>query len=174
MNKALIVVDMQNDFITGSLKNENADWPAAIDFINKKIDEFHEMEDGGVIFTRDTHFKNYLDTQEGKNLPVEHCLMGTEGWEITDALHVNESDAVIDKNQFGYENWRQYLRDVDEVFIVGTVSEICVVSNALAIKAAAPNVVVHILEKGCVGLTEENHDAAMKVMASCQCDIIKD
>lgn len=174
MNKALIVIDMQNDFITGSLKNENADWPAVIDFINEKIDEFHKIENGAVIFTRDTHFKNYLDTQEGKNLPVEHCLMGTEGWNVTSELHALETDTFIDKKQFGYENWGRYLKNIDEVFIVGTVTEICVISNSLAIKTLCPNVKVHILEKGCVGLTKENHDAAMKVMASCQCDIIKD
>jgi nicotinamidase-related amidase len=167
--KALIVVDMQNDFIDGSLANPAAQ--AIVDPIIKKIKEF----DGRVIFTQDTHYSNYCKTQECKKLPIEHCKIGTPGWEIhSDILQAvtgRNFVHMIRKETFGYINWRDIIRDCEEIIICGTCTDICVVSNALIIKAMYPETKITVLKDLCAGLTPEKHEAALEVMRSCQIDV---
>ena len=167
--KHFIVIDMQNDFVTGTLANAAA--AATIPYIKEKLIEARKNGDN-IIFTRDTHAENYMETMEGKYLPVKHCVKGTEGWEIVPELAelIDDDTLIIDKANFGYTAWDEYIKSGDEVTICGTVSEICVCSNALTIKAIG-EVDVTVLEKGCSGLPGEGHTAAMKVMASCQCKI---
>lgn len=167
--KHFIVIDLQNDFVTGTLANPAA--AATIPYVKEKLIEARKNGDN-IIFTRDTHAENYMETMEGKYLPVKHCVKGTEGWEIVPELAelIDDDTLIIDKANFGYTAWDEYIKSGDEVTICGTVSEICVVSNALAIKAIG-EVDVTVLEKGCSGLPGEGHAAAMKVMASCQCKI---
>ncbi|MBQ3635436.1 MAG: cysteine hydrolase [Bacteroidales bacterium] len=167
MKKVLIVVDMQNDFCTGSLSNKTAcDVSANIAKLIK------QARDNGmsVIYTRDTHDSDYLTTMEGKKLPVVHCVKGTDGWNIIDSLKPLPSDTIIDKKHFGYDDWQSLISPGDEVWMCGTCTDICVVSNALIIKAI-DNVSVTVFENCCAGTTVDNHDAAIQVMRMCQCEI---
>lgn len=168
MAKYFIVIDMQNDFVTGSLANPAA--AATIPFIKDQIEHF-KSKGYQIVFTRDTHGKNYLETNEGKHLPVVHCVKGTKGWEIVPELNGTPEAKVIDKTHFGFTGWSELIKPGDEVVMCGTVTSICVASNALAIKAI-DNVEVTILAEGCSGLDKTDHDAALKVMACCQCRII--
>ena len=171
MDKLLIIVDMQNDFIDGALAN-----PAAA-VIVPGIVEFAKGWTGKIGVTFDTHFENYMETQEGKNLPVPHCIANTEGHKlnvaIEEAIHSRVSYTVI-KPTFGFDSWKQYGFDshFDEVVVVGTCTDICVVSNVLAIKAAFPELKVTVIEKLCAGLSPEKHAAAIEVMKSCQVNVI--
>ena len=171
MDKLLIIVDMQNDFIDGALAN-----PAA-QAIVPEIVEFAKNWTGKIGVTYDTHFENYMETQEGKNLPVPHCIANTEGHKlnaaIEEAIHNRVSYTII-KPTFGFDGWRQYGLDshFDEVVVVGTCTDICVISNVLAIKAAFPELKVTVIEKLCAGLSPEKHAAAIEVMKSCQVNII--
>lgn len=168
--KHFIVIDMQRDFVSGTLANKNAE--ATIPFIKEKLLEARKNGDN-IIFTRDTHSEDYDKTLEGKYLPVKHCVKGSEGWEIVPELAelIDDDTLIIDKGNFGYTAWDEYIKPGDEVTICGTVSEICVCSNALAIKAIG-EVDVSVLEKGCSGLPDGHHAEAMAVMHSCQCQII--
>lgn len=166
MKKTLIVVDMQNDFIDGSLGTKEAQ--AIVGKVKDKIKRYQENR-GEIIFTRDTHTKDYLNTNEGKHLPVEHCIAGTEGWRIADGLEI--TDAVyIDKPSFGYMDWKHY--DLEEVEIVGLCTDICVVSNALIIKATYPEINVTVDASCCAGVTPETHKAALDTMKMCQVNVI--
>ena len=171
MKKVLIVVDMQNDFIDGSLAN-----PAAQVIVNPMIKQIKGF-DGHIIFTQDTHFDDYANTQEGKKLPVEHCKFGTYGWEIQPDIWraVNETDFTrvinIRKGTFGYTYWDDYLSSYDEIYICGTCTDICVISNVLIIKALFPEKKIVVLKDLCAGLTPEKHEAALEVMRSCQVDV---
>lgn len=168
MKKVLIVIDMQNDFVDGALANPQAQ--AIVDGIVKRIDEF----DGDVIATRDTHAENYLNTTEGKYLPVPHCIRGTDGWEIVPAIRdalQRKNAKVLDKPTFGYLNW-ELLQAYDEAEMVGTCTDICVVSNALIIKALHPDLSLTVRKELCAGTTQENHDSAISVMACCQVKIV--
>ena len=169
MAKFFIVIDMQNDFVTGSLAN-----PAAvktIPFIKEQIQRYKE-KGYQVIFTRDTHYENYMETGEGKHLPVVHCVKATKGWEIVPELNSTPEAIVIDKEHFGYDGWKNYIKPGDEVVMCGTVTSICVASNALALKAIE-GVEVTILAEGCSGLSNEDHEAALKVMECCQCNVVR-
>lgn len=166
MKKTLIVVDMQNDFIDGSLGTREAQ--AIVGKVKDKIKSYQENH-GEIIFTRDTHTKDYLNTNEGKHLPVEHCIAGTEGWRIADGLEI--ADAVyIDKPSFGYMDWKHY--NLEEVEIVGLCTDICVVSNALIIKATYPEINVTVDASCCAGVTPESHKAALDTMKMCQVNVI--
>lgn len=166
MKKTLIVVDMQNDFIDGSLGTREAQ--AIVGKVKDKIKSYQENH-GEIIFTRDTHTKDYLNTNEGKHLPVEHCIVGTEGWRIADGLEI--ADAVyIDKPTFGYMDWKHY--NLEEVEIVGLCTDICVVSNALIIKATYPEINVTVDASCCAGVTPETHKAALDIMKMCQVNVI--
>ena len=166
MKKTLIVVDMQNDFIDMALGTPEA--IAIVPKVKEKIQEYirngHE-----VIFTRDTHSEDYLQTSEGKKLPVEHCIKNTKGWQIADGLYV-EGCRIIDKPNFGWPHWvNEQLEDVE---IIGLCTDICVVSNALIIKATFPDANIKVDSNCCAGVTVETHQAALKTMAMCQIDIV--
>lgn len=171
-NKMLIVVDMQNDFVTGSLANRTA--LEVIPFIKSEIESGNYSR---VLFTQDTHYINYLDTQEGKNLPVKHCIFGTNGWNIVDELkeYVTNINSIW-KHSFGFTGWNNEkfgIADVDEVVFVGTVTSICVVSNVLILKAMYPEMKVTVLAKGCADITPEKHNAALETMKSCQVNVVE-
>ena len=174
MKKALIVVDIQNDFVSGSLGSEQAQ--LIIPYIKAKIDEYHKRGDE-IIFTRDTHQVNYLETQEGKNLPMEHCIAGTDGWNIYDDIDKGCMGCFyLDKPSFGWPNWNETLsriiNDIDEIEICGLCTDICVVSNALIIKAHFPEIKVTVDAKCCAGVTDESHKAALLTMKMCQVNVI--
>ena len=165
MKKTLIVVDMQNDFIDMALGTAEA--VAILPRVKAKIGQYAENGDE-IIFTRDTHGSDYLQTPEGKKLPVEHCIRGTRGWEIADGLYVDGSK-IIDKPNFGWPHWdREVLEDVE---LVGLCTDICVVSNALIIKAMFPEARVRVDSACCAGVTPESHEAALATMKMCQIDV---
>lgn len=167
--KHFVVVDMQNDFCTGALANKDA--VAIIPRIKAEL-QAAKAEEASIIFTRDTHADNYMETGEGKHLPVKHCVKDTEGWQVVPELmeETDENTLFIDKTHFGFDNWAEYVKEGDEVVICGTCTDICVVSNALALKAIE-GVEVTVIADCCAGLTKESHEAALKVMECCQCNI---
>ena len=165
MKKTLIVVDMQNDFIDMALGTKEA--VAIVPNVKEKIDEYVKNGDE-IIFTRDTHCESYLETNEGKHLPVPHCIKGTKGWEIADGLYI-EGCKIIDKPNFGWPHWDN--ENLGEVELVGLCTDICVVSNALMIKAQHPEIKVCVDSKCCAGVTPESHEAALKTMAMCQIEV---
>lgn len=166
MKKTLIVVDMQKDFIDGSLGTKEA--VAIVENVKRKIAEYQKNGDE-IIFTRDTHQADYLKTNEGRHLPVEHCIKGTEGWKIQEGLEVPGA-IYIDKPTFGYLNWKDY--NLEEVELVGLCTDICVVSNALIIKAVYPEIKVVVDARCCAGVTPESHAAALTTMKMCQVEVI--
>ena len=166
MKKTLIVIDMQNDFIHMALGTPEA--VAIVPKVKAKIQEYVRNGDE-IIFTRDTHFADYLQTAEGKKLPVEHCIRGTKGWEIADGLYV-EGCKIIDKPNFGWPHWKD--EALEEVELIGLCTDICVVSNALIIKATFPDAAVTVDSTCCAGVTPATHEAALKTMAMCQVDIV--
>lgn len=171
--KTLIVIDMQHDFIDGPLGTAEA--RAIVPKVQKKIEEYVASGDN-IIFTRDTHYENYADTQEGKLLPVEHCVHMTPGWCIHKDIQSQFGTAIIDKCNFGYHGWYGYrdLLDVDRIEIVGVCTDICVVSNALLIKTEHPDVSIRVDASCCAGTTPENHHAALKVLSSCQIHVVNE
>ena len=160
--KTLIVVDMQNDFIDGSLGTKEAQ--AIVPNVKKKIQEYKKRGDE-IIFTRDTHQSDYLDTPEGKKLLVVHCIEGTKGWQIADGLEV-EGCTYIDKPTFGWTHWNE--RTFQEIEMVGLCTDICVVSNALILKATFPSVEITVDASCCAGVTPQTHLAALETMKMCQ------
>ena len=169
--KVLVVVDMQNDFIDGALGTKEA--VAIVPNVAEKIKNF----DGKIVFTRDTHEENYMDTQEGKNLPVVHCVKGTGGWEINAKVKEALKDAVvIDKPTFGSKILAEEIAKIAEkeditVTLIGLCTDICVVSNALLIKAYLPEVPVKVIASCCAGVTPESHEAALTTMRMCQVQV---
>ena len=166
MKRTLIVVDMQNDFIDMALGTKEA--VAIVPRVQAKMRRYAE-QGYEIIYTRDTHEENYLDTAEGKKLPVPHCIRGTKGWEIAPGLYI-PGCKIIDKPNFGWTGWNQHA--FGEVELVGLCTDICVVSNALLIKAMFPEAVVRVDRSCCAGVTPESHEAALTTMAMCQIDII--
>jgi nicotinamidase-related amidase len=167
MKHTLIVVDMQNDFINGTLGTDEAQ--AIVENVKRKIADCRERG-YEIIFTRDTHQDDYLNTNEGKYLPVEHCIEGTEGWKIAEGLEV--PDAIyINKSSFGFMDWKSY--HLEDVEIVGLCTDICVASNALIIKAAYPEIKVCVDARCCAGVTPESHEAALATMKMCQVEVIE-
>lgn len=168
MNRYLVVVDVQNDFVTGALANLDA--AAAMPTVKSVVD--YARENGwDLIFTQDTHNDMYLRTQEGRNLLVPHCMYGSWGWQIVDGL-VSEGGGTIMKNQFGYEAWDMEDMDYDEVVFCGFVTDICVISNVLCFKAQYPEIPVTFICDAAAGLTLEKHNAACEVMRSCQVKVV--
>ena len=166
MKKTLIVIDMQNDFIDMALGTKEA--VAIVPFVCKKIEEYRSRGDE-IIYTRDTHFEDYLETPEGRKLPVPHCIKGTKGWEIAEGLYAQGSK-IIDKPTFGWNGWGEEV--LEDVEIVGLCTDICVVSNALIIKATFPKAEVSVDSRCCAGVTPESHQAALVTMKMCQIDVI--
>ena len=183
MKKITIVIDMQNDFLTGSLAN-----PDAVSIIPSVLEQIKSAD--YVMYTRDTHGSNYMETQEGKNLPVPHCMELSHGWQIVDELYpydipeIQDKDNwwIVDKPSFGYVGiWKygKFSQLVDEngqenleVTFCGTCTDICVVSNAMIVKSLYPEMVVNVKADACAGLTPEKHQSALDVMSSCQINII--
>ncbi len=174
MKKLLVVVDMQNDFIDGALGTPEA--VAIVPNVVKKINEW----DGDIVCTKDTHFENYLDTNEGKHLPVPHCIRDTKGWEINDAVlnavklkNANEC-WYVRKNTFGSTVLAAEILNSKYVYVelVGLCTDICVVSNALLIKAKCPEIDIVVDVACCAGVTPESHKAAITTMKMCQIDVI--
>jgi len=175
MGKAIIVIDMQNDFVTGSLGSERA--KLIVPKIAEKLEEF-KRENASIYFTMDTHDKFYLETLEGKYLPVKHCIGNTPGWCIVDELfpYIQKYN-VIQKEAFGYTKWDSRLVNSDlltEIMIVGVCTDICVVSNALILRAMLPKCKIVVDASCCAGTTKENHEAALKVVKSCQIEVINE
>jgi len=170
MKKLLIVIDMQNDFITGSLGSPGAE--SILPNVEAKIKEYRQNGDK-VIFTRDTHDDNYLNTQEGKYLPVVHCVAGTEGHRIASGLDTTGCD-VLDKPAFGSIGLAELAvkEEACEIELCGLCTDICVVSNALIIKARLPETKITVDAACCAGATAEGHRAALLTMKMCQVNII--
>ena len=171
MSKILIVVDMQNDFIDGALGTKEA--VAIVPYVKKAIESF----DGKVFFTRDTHFENYMQTQEGENLPVPHCIKGTDGWRIRAELDALRSTEAIDKLTFGSKDLVEVLKnegDIESITFVGLCTDICVISNAMVVKAFFPEVPLIVDAKGCAGVTPESHLRALEAMKICQIKVINE
>lgn len=183
--KAVIFIDVQNDFIDGALPvDKNKD-------VTKKIRKYAyicKCEHVPMLATRDTHEENYLETLEGKKLPVKHCIVDTNGWKLDEGLaEYIPVDNIIDKQTFGSINdLPQMLGDIDyslkrlygdkngvtEIELCGFCTDICLVSNALILRAAFPNLRITTLKNLCAGTTQENHEAALKVLTSCQIDVV--
>ena len=169
MKKLLIVVDMQNDFVTGSLGTKEAQ--AIVPTVIEKIKSCKEGR-YDIIYTRDTHSTNYMETQEGKKLPVEHCIRGTKGWEIIDELKVDDT-RIFDKPTFGSTEMVNYVvkQGYDEIELIGLCTDICIVSNALLLKANLLDTEISVDASCCAGVTPETHEAAISTMKMCQITI---
>lgn len=185
--KIIIIVDMQNDFITGSLGS-----PEAVEVRNKMIRYLDEQDykNTKVIFTMDTHYSNYLNTFEGQKLPVPHCIKDTEGWEIDEKIYnsipdnkkeiqfkrtfgsLDLTDTLIDTLFNSYIDDTKIPLDEIEIEIIGVCTDICVVSNALILRACYPDIKIKVISELCAGTSKEAHKAALTVMNSCQIDIV--
>ncbi len=168
--KFLIVVDMQNDFISGSLGSDMA--RAIVPAVVEKVKSF----DGKVIFTRDTHFDNYMDTQEGRRLPVPHCIKNTDGWQICDEL-APFADWVLDKVTFGSVELPEIIggfgESVEEIELCGLCTDICVISNAMILKAAFTEAEITVSANICAGVTEASHKTALEAMKAVQIEVVE-
>lgn len=169
--KLLIVVDMQKDFIDGALGTKEAQ--NILPNVQAKIKQY-KQEGAPIIFTRDTHSEEYLKTQEGKLLPVPHCIKNTAGWQINSALNTDGA-AIIDKPSFGSlelvalvkKNYPQ----VEEIELIGLCTDICVLSNAIILKAAFPEVKISVDSTACAGVTPQSHNNALEAMKMCQIQV---
>jgi len=172
MKKLLIVIDMQNDFITGSLGSPQAE--RIVPAVKAKI-EAYKKNAGHVLFTRDTHDDHYLTSQEGKHLPVVHCVKGTDGHKISDGLDTKDCE-MFDKPTFGSLKLAEQVAagGYDEIELCGLCTDICVVSNALILKAQLPETTVTVDARCCAGVTEESHRAALLTMKMCQVNVINE
>lgn len=173
MKKLLVAVDLQNDFISGSLGSDGAKG------IVKKASQIIKDFDGDIVATKDTHFDNYLSTKEGSFLPVVHCIKGTKGWEFDDEIKKaldTHKYTVIEKNTFGSTDLVDYIREncgeeVPEITFIGLCTDICVVSNVLLVKAFFPESRIIVDKSACFGVTEEKHNWAIETMKSCHIEI---
>jgi nicotinamidase-related amidase len=181
----LIVVDMQNDFTYGSLANQ-----ATVDTIPaivEKVEKYLKDDNGKIIFTKDMHFDYYLESEEGKHLPIKHCIFGTEGWNLVDPLKrivdnntIQDKIIQVPKSSFGatklkdaiYRSSTQLLYSKINIEMVGTCTSLCVIANAFMAKAAAPDAHIIIDAKCCSDVNEENHNNALKVMENAHMEII--
>lgn len=171
MKDYLIVVDMQKDFVDGALgtKEAVAIVPAVLAKVKKAAEEGQH-----IIFTRDTHEETYLETQEGHNLPVTHCVRGSEGWEIIPELRPYANE-IFDKPTFGSRKLGEYLADksdVGSITVIGLCTDICVISNALLIKAFLPETPIIVEASCCAGVTPASHENALRAMESCQIKVV--
>ena len=165
--KVLVVVDMQNDFIDGSLGSVEAQ--KIVPKVKEKIHEYLQHGDK-VLFTQDTHAEDYLQTQEGRNLPVKHCIKGTQGWQIQADVVALDAER-FEKKAFGSIELAQAIAEmtqVDSVELIGLCTDICVISNAMILKARLPEIPVMVDASCCAGTTVENHRNALNAMRMCQ------
>ena len=169
--EVLIVVDMQNDFITGSLRNKEA--IKIVPNVINKIKSFN----GEIFFTKDTHSKNYLKTKEGINLPVKHCIKNTVGWEIDKDIAAYIKNSPIEKNTFGSKKLIAILKKlnkkqkIESITLIGVCTDICVISNALLLKAYFPEIDIKVDSSCCAGVTVESHNNALNAMKMCQIEV---
>ena len=176
MRQVLVVVDMQNDFISGSLGTKEAQ--DIVPLVAEKIKQY-QLASQKVIYTRDTHTQDYLQTAEGKKLPVEHCIFGEWGWQIEESLSalIKEDTVVINKQTFGSTALGEMIKQMAEedpeieVELIGLCTDICVISNALLIKAFVPELAIKVDSSCCAGVTPESHENALKAMAMCQIEV---
>lgn len=170
----LVVVDMQNDFIDGALGTKEAQ--AIVANVSKRIEKFN----GLVLYTKDTHDTDYLQTQEGKKLPVEHCIVDTKGWELHPEIEkwIERDDVVFEKPTFGSVELAEELGlmaenlNIDSVTLVGLCTDICVISNAMMLRAFLPETPIRVDAACCAGVTPESHARALESMKSCQIEIV--
>ena len=169
--EVLVVVDMQNDFIDGALGTKEAQ--SIVSNVYKKI-EAYRSSGGMVVFTRDTHYCDYSYSAEGRKLPVEHCIKDTEGWQITSEIQVLENEKIINKPTFGSLELAEMLDEynISSIELVGLCTDICVISNALILKAKFPEISIEVDSSCCAGVTPESHENALNAMKMCQIDII--
>ena len=171
--KILLVIDMQNDFIDGALGTPEA--KKIVPKVKERIEQYR-AEKEAIIYTRDTHKDNYMETQEGKNLPVPHCIYGSHGWNIAEELYV-EPYTIINKGTFG-STWlpeyiiSNYRNRISSIEIVGLCTDICVISNAMILKAFLPEVPIIVNSSCCAGVTPESHKNALEAMKMCQITVI--
>ena len=176
MRNILIVVDMQKDFVTGALASAEAQ--AILPKVKEKI-EAYDRAGKEIIFTRDTHGEDYMQTNEGKHLPVPHCIKGTDGWQICAELTdgITSEYKTVDKPTFGFLGWKDVLASETadgsnlDIEMIGVCTDICVVSNALILKALYPEATVRVDAGCCAGVTPEAHAAALVTMRSCQVEV---
>lgn len=170
--KIIVVVDMQKDFIDGALGSAEA-----VKIVDNCAEKIKAAKANGdiVIFTRDTHGENYMNTEEGKNLPVPHCIKGSDGWKITGALsQIIDDPVILDKETFGSRDLGKLVAeklaegDYDRIELFGLCTDICVISNALLIKAFCPDIPIYVDASCSAGVTPESHDTALKAMEACQ------
>ena len=176
MKKALVVVDMQNDFIDGSLGTKEAE--NIVNRVAKEIRKDYDL----IVATRDTHGEDYLDSNEGKHLPVVHCVEDSKGWQIADtvaeALKEKENLTILNKPTFGSQEVVNVLKEYDKenpigsITLIGLCTDICVVTNALLVKTAFPEIPVNVIKDCCAGVTPESHDAALLTMKMCQIEVL--
>ncbi len=171
MKKLLIVVDMQNDFVTGALGSEEA--VKIVPSVIAKIEEYKNNKQN-IIYTRDTHFENYLETQEGEILPVKHCIEGTEGHQIIKEIETDNYE-IFDKPNFGSIKLSEKvaLKGYEEIELCGLCTDICVVSNAIILKAQLPETKITVDPKCCAGVTVESHNSALLTMKMCQVNVLE-
>ena len=170
MKKALIVIDMQNDFVDGSLGTPEAQ--AIVFAVVERVKT--AVQDGTrLIFTQDTHSKDYLSTAEGKKLPVEHCIKPSHGWGLVSPLLPYAKDAIVlEKPTFGATGLPQHVADCDEITVIGLCTDICVISNAMLLKAFLPEAKIRVDSACCAGVTPESHMRALEAMKMCHIDIL--
>jgi len=175
MNKYLIIVDMQNDFIDGALGTAEAE--AILPKVIEKVKKFS----GTIVFTYDTHDEEYLKTQEGQHLPAPHCIEGTEGWKLPktlEDLRFTVGGKAFTKPTFGSKELGEYLlienrrKIIDSIEIIGLCTDICVISNALLIKAFLPETEILVDASCCAGVTPESHERALKAMEMCHIKVV--
>ena len=170
MKNCLIIIDMQNDFITGSLGSKEAE--AIVPRVKERIEK--AISDGeDIYFTKDTHYDNYMDTKEGEFLPIKHCIEGTYGHDICDGLKPFEKNAkeIFIKNTFGFKDLPKYLNDYNQITFVGLCTDICVISNVLLTKTFYPEKNIIVEKDSCAGVTIEKHNAAIEVLKSCHINV---
>ena len=171
MKELLVVVDMQNDFVTGALGTEEA-----VKIVGNVAEKVREARAAGadVVFTMDTHGRDYLETQEGRNLPVPHCIKGTEGWKIIPELQDETGDSVVlEKPSFGSAELADLAKErgYARIRLIGVCTDICVITNALLLKTALPEAKISVDASCCAGVTPQSHKNALEAMKMCQIQI---
>ena len=168
MKKAIVVVDMQNDFIDGALGTKEAQ-----EMLPRLVEKLSHEADAELLFTMDTHTADYLSTQEGKKLPVEHCIKPSKGWELAPQLEpfAGKAKAVLEIPTFGSVKLPEFVAEYDEIELVGLCTDICVISNAMLLKAFYPEKTISIIADCCAGVTPESHKNALAAMKMCQIEI---
>lgn len=170
--KTLIVVDVQNDFVYGPLGTAHA-----VNLV-ERLKPFISNWEGKIIFTKDTHDNNYMSTNEGKHLPIKHCIQGTEGWKIVEGIVPCEYKPsqhiwTVTKYTFGHLGLKEYISNEDEIYVCGLCTDICVIANAIILKTIFPDKEIHVIEDLCEGTTVTRHDEAIDVMKSLHIDVLQ-